>query len=55
VAFAAMYAFLAINGARLTADAQEAIAFIVALYERNQFRFDQLVPWLRHHVVLTST
>ena len=49
-AFAAMYTFLAINGARLTADAEETYAFVAALYEAGQFRFDQLVPWLRDHV-----
>jgi death on curing protein len=50
-AFAAMYAFLAINGARLTADAEETYAFVAALYEAGHFRFDQLVPWLRDHVM----
>ena len=49
-AFAAMYTFLAINGARLTADAQETYLFVAALYEANQFSFDKLVPWLRSHV-----
>jgi death-on-curing protein len=49
-AFAATYTFLAINGARLTADAEETYAFVAALYEANQFRFDKLVPWLRDHV-----
>ena len=46
-AFAATYTFLAINGARLMADAQEAYVFIADLYEANQFSFDKLVPWLR--------
>lgn len=49
-AFAAMYTFLAINGARLTADSHEAYVFLAALYEANQFNFDKLVPWLRSHV-----
>lgn len=49
-AFAATYAFLAINGARLTADALEAYDFVSALYEANLFTFDKLVPWLRSHV-----
>src|SRR5580765_3010861 len=39
-AFAATYTFLAINGARLTADTQETYAFVAALYEANQFNFD---------------
>ena len=49
-AFAATYTFLAINGARLTADAPDAYDFVAALYEENQFTFDRLVPWLRGHV-----
>ncbi len=53
-AFAATYAFLAINGARLTADAEKTYAFVIALYEANQFTFDKLVPWLRRHVTLSS-
>jgi|SRR5580658_5256893 death-on-curing protein len=49
-AFAATYTFLAINGARLASDAEETYAFVSALYERNQFSFANLVPWLRDHV-----
>ena len=49
-AFAATYTFLAINGARLTANAQETYGFVAALYEANQFNFDKIVPWLRSHV-----
>src|SRR5579862_666268 len=49
-AFAATYTFLAINGVRLTADAQETYNFVAGLYEANQFRFDKLVPWLRDRV-----
>src|ERR1700688_2048053 len=49
-AFAATYTFLAINGARLTATAQETSLFIADLYESKQFSFDKLVPWLRSHV-----
>ena len=50
-AFAALYTFLAINGARLTPDAEETYAFVIALYQSNQFGFDKLVPWLRSHVM----
>jgi death-on-curing protein len=49
-AFAATYTFLAINGAILTADAQETHVFIAALSETNQFNFDKIVPWQRGHV-----
>lgn len=50
-AFAATYTFLAVNGARLTADDRRTQNFVLALYERSQFTFDKLVPWLRKHVV----
>jgi len=53
-AFAATYTFLAINGARLTAEAQETYVFVDALYEANQFSFDKLVLWLRRHVIEIS-
>jgi death-on-curing protein len=49
-AFAATYTFLAINGARFTAEALEIDAFLAGLYETNQFNFDKLAPWLRSHV-----
>ena len=49
-AFAAVYTFLAINGAQFTAPAGETWSFLSRLYERNQFRFEKLVPWLRRHV-----
>ena len=48
-AFAATYTFLAINGARLTAGAEETYAFVAGLYKANQFTFDNLVPRLRNH------
>src|SRR6202166_1975355 len=35
-AFAATYTFLEINGARLTANAQQTYVFVAALYEANQ-------------------
>src|ERR1700682_1195570 len=54
-AFAAAYTFLAINGARLTADAAGTYDFVANLYEANQFTFDQLVPWLRSHVNVEPT
>ena len=46
-AFAVMYTFLAINGIRLTADAQEAERFILGLYAEQTFGFDELLAWLR--------
>jgi death on curing protein len=46
-AFAAMYTFLAINGARVTADSGKAYAFINWRYAARTFRFEELVPSLR--------
>jgi hypothetical protein len=50
-AFAATYTLLAINGARLTADARRTQDFMPALSMRSQFTFDKLEPLLRKHVV----
>lgn len=49
-AFAVTYTFLVINGARLTADADEIYRFISGLYEAGSFKFEHLVRWLRAHV-----
>ena len=49
-AFASMYTFLAINGLRLTADAEETYVFVAHLYKASRFGFEKLVPWLRGHV-----
>ena len=53
-AFAATYTFLAINGAYLTADSQDAYVFISELYKNGTFRFDKLAPWLRRNVQLNA-
>ena len=50
VAFAATYTFLAINGMRITADAEAAYDFIAGLYEANDFTFENLATWLRANV-----
>jgi death on curing protein len=51
-AFACAYTFLAINGARITADPLAAYDFINRLYETNDFNFDTLVVWLGENVTL---
>jgi death-on-curing protein len=51
-AFAATYTFLAVNGARITADANAAYTFISGLYDANDFTFVYLVTWLRRNVAL---
>ncbi len=48
-AIAVTAAFLRINGFRLEFDDLEAYHFLVQLYENNQFRWEQLEPWLRRH------
>jgi death on curing protein len=52
--FAVTYTFLAINGARITADAEAAYAFIARLYETNEFTFEKLAAWLRDNVVAAA-
>jgi death-on-curing protein len=54
-AFAATYTFLAINGARITADASETYSFVIGLYETNQFNVERLAPWLNRHVTLPES
>lgn len=49
-AFAVTYTFLAINGTRITADADDTYAFIIGLYETGTFSMDRLVVWLRANV-----
>ena len=51
-AFAAMHSFLQINGVQLGADADDAYAFVPGLYDTGTFRFENLEPWLRRHVLL---
>jgi len=51
-AFAATYTFLAINGAQLRVDAEDAFVFILGLYEAGTFKFENLVPWLRRNAKL---
>ena len=53
-AFAAAYTFLAINGTRLTANAEDTYTFISGLYAERAFSFDKLIPWLRSHVTRAS-
>jgi len=49
-AFAVTYTLLAINGTRITADAEDTYAFIIGLYETGTFSMDQLAIWLRANV-----
>jgi death on curing protein len=51
-AFAAAYTFLAINGARITADADATYDFISGLYATDDFSFARLAAWLRTNVAV---
>jgi len=51
-AFAAMFTFLAINKVDLTANADEAWAFLSDLYETHSVSFDAFDAWLRRHTVI---
>ena len=46
-AFSAVYTFLAINDVEFNVPADEAYAFIANLHETGNFRFDELLKWLR--------
>src|SRR5208282_5188579 len=48
-AFAATYTFLALNGWRLTADAEATYVFMIELYESQRFNFEALSNWLRQN------
>lgn len=49
-AFAVMYVFLVINGARLTASVGETEDFVLGLYRDGNFAFEALSLWLRNNV-----
>jgi death-on-curing protein len=49
-AFAVIYTFLIINGACITADADDTFAFIADLYEAGTFDFEHVNRWMRKHV-----
>lgn len=53
-AFAVTYTFLAINGARISADADATYAFIFNLYATGTFAFEHLTVWLRANVTAES-
>lgn len=50
VAFAVMHSFLLMNGKKLNATSREAYTFFMDLFEKNQFRYEHLEPWIRAHL-----
>lgn len=49
-AFAVTYTFLAINGTRITADADATFSFIIDLHESGTFELGRLTTWLRSNI-----
>ncbi len=47
IAFAVADVFLRLNGFLFEADPVAAHEFLIGLFERGAFRFEQLEPWLR--------
>lgn len=45
-AFAATYAFLLINGVRISATDEKTQSFVLGLYESQQLQFEHLRTWL---------
>jgi death-on-curing protein len=50
IAFAAAAVFLDLNGFCLQVDASEGYDFIVGSMERQEFRFPQILDWIREHI-----
>jgi death-on-curing protein len=53
IAFAVADVFLRLNGYLFDADPVEAYDFIIGLFERGAFCFEQLEPWLRENAKRT--
>jgi death-on-curing protein len=53
VAFFTTDVFLRMNGYRLEVDASKAHRFLIGLLENNRCNYDQLLSWIREHVVRT--
>ena len=50
IAFAVADVFLRLNGYLFDEDPIAAYDFMIGLFERGEFRFDKLEPWLREKV-----
>lgn len=53
-AFAVIYTYLVINGARLTAGAEKTEEFLLGLYAGGNVDFEHLSQWLRANVILDA-
>jgi len=50
IAFTATDVFLQTNGFELEVDGKAGHAFIDGLMDRHEFRFAQILDWIRHHI-----
>src|SRR5437588_10619654 len=50
IAFTAADVFLRRNGFYIEVEGLEGHAFIVGSMERHEFRFAQILDWIRHHI-----
>jgi death on curing protein len=51
VAFGASHTFLLINGYDLRAEATEAYGFVMNSIAKGEFRFAQILAWLKSHII----
>jgi len=50
IAFTAADVFLRRNGSYIEVEAAEGYAFITGSMERHEFRFGQILEWMRQHI-----
>jgi len=50
IAFTATDVFLRINGFELEADSESGHAFIYGSMDRQEFRYAQILDWIRQHI-----
>ncbi len=53
VAFAATHTFLLVNGCDLETDPLEAYEFMMSSIAKGEFRFAQILGWIKSHIVKT--
>ena len=51
IAFFATDVFLRLNNYCIDCDNKSAYEFFIKLFESNNFKFDNLFPWLREHIL----
>ena len=51
IAFFATDVFLRLNNYFIDCDNKSAYEFFIKLFDSNNFKFDNLLPWLREHII----